>query len=242
MFFYLFLLPLSLSAVSLNPWFDPIFDIKKKATIGYRTGKEVDALSVKGEVETTVWTDIKAGIDVDAAKTNKNGFSFEAIRFTGLYRFQNDILGDPISIVGGMTLSFPRSAFRRDVSVFEPSPSYLEAHLIVGKEEVDCLDWSRRKWAYITFGAGTKASSWLKTKLFYEINLYDWGYASFSLATLSGFGSNHLFPFKSYSHVAYRELGFGIDYFYDIYRIGIKETLYKRHYPSSFKVEFEVSL
>lgn len=242
MFFYLLLLPLSLCAVSLNPWFDPILDVKKKATIGNRSGKHVDALFVKGELETSVWNDIKAGIDVEAAKTDKNGFSFEAIRFTGLYRFQNDVISDPISLVGGITLSFPRSAFRRDISVFEPSPSYLEAHLIVGKEEVDCLDWSKRQWAYITFGFGTKASSWLKTKLFYEINLYDWGHASFSLATLSGFGSKKLFPFKSYSHVAYRELAFGFDYTYDIYRLGIKQTLYKRHYPSSFRVEFEVLL
>lgn len=242
MWIFLLLIPFSLCAVNLNPWFNPILDIKKTAAIGYRTGQHVDALLVKGALETTVWNDIKAEIDVDAAKTNKNGFSFEAIRFTGLYRFWNDILGDPISVVGGLTLSFPRSAFRHDISVFEPSPSYLEAHLVVGNEEVDCLDWSRRKWAYITFGAGTKASTWLKTKLFYEINLYDWGYASFSLATLSGFGSRNLFPFHSYSHVAYRELGFGFDYYIDIYRIGFKQTLYKRHYPASTTIEFEVEL
>lgn len=240
MIFYFLLIPFALSAVNLNPWFDPILDIKKSATIGYRTGQHVDALLVRGAIETTVWNDIKAEIDVDAAKTNKNGFSFEAVRFTGLYRFWNDIIDDPVTIVGGLTFAFPRSAFIRDISVFEPSPSYLEAHLIFGKEEVSCIEWASRKWAFITFGAGTRASTWLKTKLVYDMNLYDWGYASFSLGTLSGFGSRPLFPFHSYAHGAYRELYLGFDYYIDIYRFGFKQTLYKNHYPASTLVELEV--
>lgn len=236
---WLLLLPITLFAVNLNPWFDPILDLKKSATVGYRTGQHVDALFVKGALETTVWTDIKAELDIDAAKTNRNGFSFEAIRLTGLYRFQNDILGDPLTLAAGFTLSFPRTAFRRDISVFEPSPSYLEAHLIVGKEEASCLDWASHTWAYITFGAGTRASAWLKTRLNYDVNLNDWGSLNFSLGTLSGFGSRDLFPFHSYAHIAYRELAGSISYYYCDWRLGVTQTLYKRHYPSSTIVEIE---
>lgn len=234
---YLLLLPLSLCATDLNPWFNPMFTPQIKATAGYRGGHNVDTEYLIADVAMTVWNDIKAEIEIEGAKTRKNDFNYESARVSGFYRFKNDAIGDDLSIVGGLTVAFPAGLFTRDIGVYEPGTPQFLAHLIVGRE-CDCTcTWSSRVWGFLTFGIARHSSPWLKGGVFYELNLFECGRFRGGFQTLTGFGNHRLKPFHSYSNVAARELSLLLSYRYEDYEISGVQTLYHNQYPSTTSIE-----
>lgn len=237
---WLLILPLTLFAIDYSPWFNQILNIETEVKAGLRGGG-ASAFYTDMSFRTTVWTDIKAEIEFDAAKTRTNGYFFEAARFNGLYRFMNDAIGDPLTVIAGATLSFPQSHAKRDLALFDPGSTEAEFHLIAGKEKGDRF-WTDRYWARATVGIANKSSAWISGHAEYERNLCEWGSGLIFLNTLSGFGSRTLHPFEGYAHVNYKEAALGLEWRYDIYKIALSQTVYHRHYPSTTRLELSVIL
>lgn len=97
---WLLLIPFALSAIDYSPWLDEILNIQTELKAGVKAG-QAHALNADLSFKTTVWTDIKAEIEFDTARTQQHGYFFEAARFNGLYRFMNDAIGDPLTVLGG---------------------------------------------------------------------------------------------------------------------------------------------
>ncbi len=237
---WLLLIPFALSAIDYSPWLDEILNIQTELKAGVKAG-QAHALNADLSFKTTVWTDIKAEIEFDTARTQQHGYFFEAARFNGLYRFMNDAIGDPLTVLGGMTLSFPQSQAKRDLALFDPGSTMAEFHLILGKENGDRF-WCDRYWALLTVGMANKSSAWMSSHFEYERNFFECGRGAIFLNTLSGFGNHPLRPFDGYAHVNYREVALGFEWRYDIYKVGFIQTVYHRDYPMTTRIEASVQL
>lgn len=181
--FLLFLIS-SLAATEFIPWLSPVYVVEGRTTAWYEGYPSVDArhggrrysasngfLDLSASIATR--EDWAVELEAIAAVTRHRSFGMDSLLLTGRYFLLNDVIGDPVSLSGGMTVIKVFKPAWHDLSIFHHGGIEGEAHVAVGKE-FSCMQfWTSRIWAVGAFGVGDVGSPWLRGDIDCEHNWWD---------------------------------------------------------------------
>lgn len=241
--------PFFLFATELKPWLDTCFQIQAKGsallqnyqqiytprkTIRHHAFDQFYTLSAEVAIPDCFLSDnmnnaMSAEIELTVANTRRQHPNLDNIRLTGRYQFLNDIIGDPVSLTAGLTITqaFKNALF--DVSSFHHGLIEAEATLSVGKE-IPCEQfWATRCWGFLGCGIGDWGTFWLRGYAACEKNWCDVQQLRIFIESMYGFGQQNIHKpthFRGYGKIKHRsvDLGFRYSYFFD--------------YGSSLRIEY----
>lgn len=152
-----------------------------------------------GEIETTV------------ANTRRTSFFLDNVSVTGRYQLLDDILGDPVSLIAGITLTRATDVALHDISCFHHGQNELEAHIAIGKERPCRATWTSRGWGAFVYGIGDHGSPWMRAICAWEKNFGETLHARVFVKGCYGFGGNSLNPhhFRGYGPIRHRSVDLG---------------------------------
>ena len=223
---FLFLVGLNnLSATELAPWYPRNLELQPKVSYAFQTYRDINThhgnkkrpsdssfvnLSLSGALSIYA-----AEIEVNFAETAHRTFTFSDVRLTGRYQFLDDVIGDPVSLVAGVTVIQDLRLARQDLSCFYHGGIEGEFTLAVGKECVCEQFWTSRLWGVAGIGIADIGSPWLRFDAQWDNNWYDLHELSFFIDTLWGLGGRGLsinHPFRGYGPIHHQSIDLGVKY------------------------------
>jgi hypothetical protein len=246
----LLLLSYTLHGTELLPWFSRDLIIPLQATYTYQTYPYLH--SPKGHFgkrardhflnlsASLAYENLSAEIEFLFADTRKQHTTLDCARLAGRYRVLNDIVGDPLSLVVGATITKAFSHSLKDPSSFHHGRIEAELHVAFGRETpVEALWWSRW-WGVAGIGIGDHGSPWLHGDIAIEKNWCDRHQVRLFVNTLWGLGNDNLQPghrFHGYGPLRHRSIDLGLRYSYVfesgwIISAGYAHRIYARNFPA----------
>ncbi len=149
------------------------------------------------------------------SKTSQHSFTLENGSVTLRRKFLNDIVGDPVSLVAGMTLTGPTGRALRDYNTIYHGRSDIEGHLAIGKECSCGAYWDSRWWGAFIIGKADIGDAWFRARGEWEKSYFDQHQCRLFVEGAGGFGHRSLSiqaPFKGYGRVQYRLIDIGASY------------------------------
>lgn len=248
---FLILCTTVVNAIDYKPWYGRIFEIDASADILMQGFTHVDTKHGSGKhsefdafidlsASMEVWDGIAAQLEVIAAQTREHHFNMDAIRLTGKYQWLNDIIGDPVSLSTGLTLSTIFPACRRNLATFDHGGIGCEGHIAVGRE-VSCMQfWTSRLWGVFAMGIADVGSPWLRANFAWEHNWWDRHRLELAADTIWGLGRNglDLHHFHGYGPVQYQAVDLALRYNYQfdcglVLGAGYGYRVYARYAPEN---------
>jgi hypothetical protein len=248
-FIWLLLLPLLGFATEFNPWYTRYLEIQPKAsfifqnyqtintghgTVHRKTNDEFLILSVSGAYDT-----FSLELETTFANTRHRSFGFCDARFTARYQLFDDVMGDPINLVTGLTVIQSCKIALHDLSCFYHGTIEGEFHLAIGRE-ISCEQfWTSRCWSLLAIGTADVGSPWIKGDFTWEHNWWDLHELEIGVYSLWGLGRDKLNltrPFHGYGSINHQSIDFGFKYRYNldcggIIGIGYSYRVFARNYP-----------
>ncbi len=208
--------------LELYPRFDYAFEHYSR--INSADGSENDSgndhfytLGVSGS-----YTPYSVELEVQLANSNHRSFGFDHAQLTGRYHWLNDIVGDPVSLAFGASLSGVSSTAVREIGSFHHGEFEAEAFISFGKE-CTCLDtWTTRWWGVTGIGIANHGSPWVFSEFVWEKKLCDYNLELFA-ELLVGLGDRalNIHHFHGYGSVEHRSLDLGTRLHYHTHCYGI---------------------
>lgn len=221
-------------STELNPWFGPMYEFEAEFATKLYGYKNIDGAetihqpyinqfyqaSLLFPFEFPLGMPWSAEVETTLANTRRQHLCFDDLRFTGRYQWLNDIVGDPFTLVTGITLI---QAFRHsvdDVASFHHGKAEMEGHVAIGRE-ISCEEyWLSRWWSVLAVGIADKGKPWLRTHSEWEKNWVNNYFAKLFLDSLWGFGKKNiedLDKFKGYGLINHQsvDIGGGLKYIND---------------------------
>jgi len=239
------------SATDYKPWYGRVLELDTSADVLMQAFSHVDSHHSSGkrkEFDTfidlsaslAVWESIAAELEVIAAETRHQSFGMDAIRFTGRYRWLNDLVGDPVSLSTGVTLSGIFPPVRRNIATFDHGGFAAEAHIAVGKE-LSCMQfWTSRAWSVLGVGLADVGSAWIRANFAWEHNWWDRHRVELFADSIWGLGRNelNLHNFRGYGSVDYQAIDMGFRYNFQcdngiVLSAGYGYRVYSRNCPQN---------
>ena len=236
-------------ATERMPWFERDLIIPLRASYIYQTYPYVQAshghfgheahdsfLPLSASI---AYQDINAELELVFADTRRQHTTLDCIRLTGLYRIWNDIIGDPLSVVAGVTLTKAFSHSVKDPSSFHHGRIEAEFLVSAGREtSVEAL-WSTRWWGVLGLGIADHGSPWIRGELAWEKNWCDQQQLRLFVNTLWGLGRDNLHPchhFHGYGPLNHQSIDLGARYSYVFesgltLSAGFTRRIYARNFP-----------
>lgn len=248
-----------------KPWYGRVLELNANLDVLMQAFDHVDShhsSGIRKEFDTfidlsasmAVWESIAAELEFVALESRHRSFGMDAIRFTGRYRWMNDIVGDPVSLSTGVTLSTIFPPARRNIATFDHGGVACEGHIAVGRE-MSCLQyWTSRLWGVFAVGIADVGSPWLRGNIAWEHNWCDTHRVQLSADSIWGLGGDHLNQryFHGYGSVGYQAVDLGVRYSYQcnygpLLSIGYGYRVYARNSPQNVnfvlvRLEYPISL
>ncbi len=161
-------------------------------------------------------------LEVEFAKTTELSFNWQSLAGQWRYLWLNDVIGDPVSLITGISLRGVHHRNLKDISCPYAAEVNLEGHLSVGKEHSCGPLWCFRGWAFGAVGIANRGSPWTRLQATFEVNRQDkHQFDLFSRADF-GFGRRHkinIDHFNGYASIRTRsvEVGAGYRYLFEIW-------------------------
>lgn len=222
-------LAIGLEATDFKPWYGTIYSLDLHAycllqqfeTLDTGCGSakrpEFDAFYDLSALM-VVKEDITVEAEISALDSRHRLLGLSTFRLTGRYFWLNDVIGDPVSIATGMTVSKIFHAARRNIATFDHGGIACEGHVAVGKELSSCEEfWISRAWGVLGVGVADVGSPWLRANLAWERNWWELHRLKIFTETLWGFGNNNLNvhpSFRGYGSIHYQTVEVGLRYGY----------------------------
>jgi len=230
------------------PWTERDLEIYPRGCYLYQTYNEIDTSSrtvrrhgddhffsagLFGSFD--VWS-----VDLEAiiAETRRQHFCLDSFRLTGRYLWYNDIVGDPFSLMTGITLIKATTSALHDISSFHHGKLEGESFISIGKERTCWDDWLSRWWGCLGIGVGDHGNPWIRGQLAWEKNFQRNRHVRFFLNTLVGLGKHTLSvdSFDGYGPIRHRSVDIGIRFskrtdFCGIFRLGYARRIYACNFP-----------
>lgn len=233
-----------------QPWLGNIYEFEERATLRYqRYSKLASGRHFKKYSSNDVFLNfsllntlpdplVSGEIEFSQAKTRKQRGQLDFIKATGRYLLQDDVAGDPISAVLGLSYIQAFSNSLKDVSSFHHGLYNSELFVSIGKEHSQDANWDSRWWLMGALGIAEKGSPWCRLHLNYEKRLREKHELKAFLNTLWGFGQRRLRfdHFEGYGPVKHQSIDLGLKYAYLIQYFGhvsLEYTyrVYARNFP-----------
>ena len=169
--------------------------------------------------------------DIQLADTTKTPFSFRTIAAQGRYLWMDDIIGDPISLVTGVSGRFTTSKNLKDISCPSHGNVDIELNVSLGKEFEASNNWLFRTWFYGALGHANRGSPWVRGILSLETNIDDSHKIALFAEGINGYGRHarvDINRFYGYAKVREKAVDVGIRYGYTIGVWGTLRAEYSR--------------
>jgi hypothetical protein len=215
-------------ATEFAPWFPTPFEIDGRLSSFFEHATQVQSplgnfktptndVSVCCSLDLTPWPDWNVETELCLTHTQDVAFAYEAAFLTLRHAWLDDIRGDPVSLVTGVTVAFPGHRFLHELSFPYHGHVNAEFHATVGKEWTRCQDWFFRAWSVAGFGVADRGSSWLHGVVAIEARNSSCTTSGIFVETLCGLGKHNLMPhavFNGYGSIAHRNVDLGGFYSY----------------------------
>jgi len=207
-------------ATELFPWLPPLFEFEGRLTpLFERVDRAQSPLgnfrapinnaSLQLGMDVTPWPNWNAEVELYLTHTHQTNFTYEAALCTLRYAWLDDLAGDDLSLVTGVTLSFPNHTFLHQLSFPYHGPINAEFHATVGKEWSCREDWLFRMWGVGGLGVANRGSPWLYSLIVAEGKTSLCTTVGLAIDALYGLGSHNLLPklpFKGYASIDHRNI------------------------------------
>lgn len=237
-------------AANQKPWFDNVLEFQLRSGYLYhhysrvhtavgRIPLKADEHYIEGRLGISPFPHWSTEFEVLAGDSKQSDFTFQRIAWQLRYRWLDDIVGDPVSLVTGLQARLPFRASRRTLSQPDHSKLDFEAHASLGKEWAEWASWYLRSWVTGAAGIGIRGSAWLRGEATIETQLGRGHQIRLFGRAQSGLGEGQLDlsrPFKDYGDIAYRFVDVGAGYTVPWRFVGSLELDYAyrvwaRHFP-----------
>lgn len=224
-------LHIGLEATERSPWFGKVYEVETQIQATVETYRSINTKngtwhrpSCDAFFDLSASTVRPEGIALEfeaiTAVTRHRNYGFDSLLLTGRYPFMNDVVGDPLSITAGITLSKVFKPARHDLGIFHHGGIELEAHVAAGKE-FSCMQfWTSRVWGVYGVGIADLGSPWMRGDLVWEHNWWDTARAGVFVHTLWGLGHRALKKkchFHGYGPIHHQSIDLGVYYRHDFY-------------------------
>lgn len=180
-----------------------------------------------------------AELEIVAANTRKQR-GIDHFSLAGRYSLLDDIAGDSVSLVTGLSLSVCTPKALKDISSFHHGRGEAELYLSLGSElERSTYLWLTRWWAVTAVGIADRGSSWLRANGAYEFRLGTFHEFRVFMDTLWGLGHHKLrvCDFDGYGNIQHQSIDLGFRYTYLIEFFGhcsfeYSYRPYSRNFPA----------
>lgn len=242
---------LTAQATELAPWYPRNLELQPKLTYlfqGYnsvRKGYHTEPFHsynkfLTGSLGAALLCNLAAEIETTVARTRGKGLHFDNLRMTVRYQLLDDVVGDPLSVVVGLTGTQVFHRARHDVGSLHHGGIEGALHLAFGKE-CSCEEfWMNRVWGLVGVGCGDIGSAWLFGHLAAEKNCFDRHQVGVFLDWIAGLGHRTLHPhhFGGYGPVAHRSIDLGLEYKFrlecdGIITLAFAHRIFARNYPNN---------
>lgn len=181
--------------------------------------------------------EIGAEIEIVQGGTKKQKGGIDQVKITGRYLWLDDVAGDPLSVIFGLSYiqAFQRSL--KDVSSFHHGLYNGEVFCSIGKETPLERLWGARWWVVGAIGVAEQGSPWMRIDLNYEKRIKDHHELAAFLRTLWGLGHKRLrlHDFRGYGPIQHQSIDLGLRYTYVIEFYGNASIEYSfRPYAQNF--------
>lgn len=225
----LFILKICLGhATNYQPWLGNFYEFELRSSCLYqsylwssvdRHSKDCHANNVFLNIGlSNAYPDPTIGFELELTQacTRKQRGDIDQIKFTGRYLWQDDIAGDPLSVLTGLNYTQAFYYSLRDMSSFHHGFSNIEGFISIGKENFDESLWGSRYWGVFAIGVAERGSPWLHLNLNYEKRWWEKHEMKLFLNSLWGLGHQRLHPnhFDGYGSIQHQSIDLGFCYTY----------------------------
>lgn len=250
-FFYF--LPIFGDIFELRPWYRPYVQLHGILDYRFQSYRSVNASHTHGRyssndhfVDCTLSfakEPFSYQLEMEFANTKKRNFDWDHISAMGRYLWLNDDIGEPFSLVTGLTLSRAWREAVNDISSFHHGRNELFFHVSLGKQEIKGSQWLSRWWAMWGIGIADRWTPWIEALAAYEWNRCEPHQFSLYINTLWGCGNRKLkvHDFGGYGPIAHRSIDVGFRYIYEfdcygVITIGYARRLYAHNFPDNTNI------
>jgi hypothetical protein len=220
-------------AADLKPWYTRYLEIEPTAAYVFQTYPSVSAAHGSGRYHSddNFLTLSAAGaydrwsleLETTFAATHHRSFGFCDVCLTGRYQWLDDVIGDPVSLVTGLTVIHDSKIARNDISCFYHGQTACEFHMAAGHEMVCEEFWASRLWGVLGLGIADQGSPWIQIDAGWDCNWLDVHEMEIELRSLWGLGTHalHVHRFHGYGPIRHQSIDLGFNYHYYLESGGI---------------------
>lgn len=178
-----------------------------------------------------------AEFEITQARTRKQKGDIDQLKLTGRYAWQDDVAGDPLSLITGLSYTQAFQSSLRDVSSCHHGLYNTEFFITLGKENPEESLWRSRWWSVFVLGIAEQGSPWVRFHLNYDKRWWDKHEMGLFMHSLWGFGGKdlHLNHFHGYGPIRHQSVDVGLRYTYLLEYYGNASLEYSyRVYANNF--------
>ncbi|GAB4236712.1 MAG: hypothetical protein Tsb0021_16500 [Chlamydiales bacterium] len=207
-------------ATEYRPWFgkDKVLDFKTEFT--YRYYPHVDQAGTSRPFHSNDYLanfglaispspEWNFQIEALTASSRTTPYSLDSTQYTGSFLFLNDVIGDPVSLAAGISVTQATTNGRKDISTFHSGQMNYEGFVSIGKETICRQFWTSRIWGLFGGGIANRGSPWIRGMIGYDHNYWDCSHIGILCEGLWGFGKKELnpfLPFRGYGSIKFRSI------------------------------------
>lgn len=181
---WFFLLPVAVVGFEEQPWFGDVYEFNWLSKYTYAhygsvngavpsLDKSSDNHFLYLDLEFPFSPDWDAELDLHFADTAQESFNYTSTGFQVRHLFWDDIIGDPITFVAGLSFRYVPHWSVTDIATPYYGAANFEGQCSFGKEFDHFEFWRFRLWGFAALGVANIGSPWMRAKLAFEGNVED---------------------------------------------------------------------
>lgn len=210
-------------ATEYSPWFTPPFEFQGRSSFLFEHDPSVQSprgsfkkieneYTLQFSLGVTPWPNWNVETELFLTGTSNINFSYEAAYLTVRYSWLDDIYSDFISLVTGVTVTFPGKQFLKEFCFAYHGDINSEFHITIGKEWACKDDWLTRFWILGGYGIANKGNAWAHGLGVWEFKPFSCIEVGAFSEGLYGFGNNDIIPnepFEGYASINHQNIDIG---------------------------------
>ncbi|KAG6559687.1 hypothetical protein RHABOEDO_000775 [Candidatus Rhabdochlamydia oedothoracis] len=241
-------LPLSCFALTTKPWLSDLFEADLIPRYTYRHYPDVQGATkpfasndqiLSIGLGATLSTHFDFELELEVANTAQQSWGMRSGAMQMRYLWLDDVAGDPISFLTGLSLRDVSKRNLRDVGCPYSARINWELFSAIGKEFSDGANWTTRIYAWLAAGIATRGSWWTRQEISYENNWCNRHHLKLFLQGDFGFGDlrqvvvDHFNGWGRYHH---QSIDLGICYrcqldYYGTFSLSYAYRVFARTFP-----------
>ncbi len=251
-FIFLFLLNVyRVGATEYQPWLGNFYEFELRSSVMYQGYTHLSSGShLKKYSSNDVFLNLSLSVarpdpdgslefEITEARTRRQKGEIDQLKLTGRYLWQDDVAGDPISLITGISYIQAFSSSLKDVSSFHHGLYNAEFFLSLGQEKAEGILWDSRWWSVFAIGMAEQGSPWFRFRLDYDKRWEEKHETKLFLHSLWGLGRHplRLNHFHGYGPIQHQSIDLGWRYtylleFYGSVSLEYSYRVYARNFPA----------